>query len=287
MLIKDACMAVGLTKKAVEYYVEQGLIAPAIHENGYRDFSSGDIDRLRKISVLRKLGLGTEDIRSALEDVSGEVIRDYSVRNHIRLQRDSARQALLDRLGVEQDWDKISAEIEIIDKGLAIAERLLDAFPGYYGRFVCLHFARFLLHPIETRKQREAYEKIVRFLDNLPTVELPEDVREYLSESIQDISAQSIDDMDEKIKRSVEEPEAFLLENKETLDWYLAYKKSDEFRNSPAYRLQELLKGFNAASGYNDVFIPAMKDLSPSYAAYCRQLESANEVLRLHHPDID
>jgi DNA-binding transcriptional MerR regulator len=286
MLIKDACMAVGLTKKAVEYYVEQGLIAPAIHENGYRDFSSGDIDRLRKISVLRKLGLGTEDIRSALEDVSGEVIRDYSVRNHIRLQRDSARQALLDRLGVEQDWDKISAEVESMDKGLAIAERLLDAFPGYYGRYICLHFARFLLHPIETRKQREAYDEIVRFLDDLPMIELPEEMREYLSENTQN-SVQSMVDMDEKIKRSAEDPEAFLLENKKTLDWYLAYIKTDEFRNSPAYRLQELLKRFNAASGYNDVFIPAMKDLSPSYAAYYRQLENANEVLRLHRPDIE
>lgn len=37
-------------------------------------------------------------------------------------------------------------------------------------------------------------------------------------------------------------------------------------------------KEFQKESGYNDVFIPAMRRLSPSYGAYYKALEEANEV---------
>jgi len=35
------------------------------------------------------------------------------------------------------------------------------------------------------------------------------------------------------------------------------------------------------------VFIPAMKELSPSYAEYYEQLEKANERLFAEYPDIE
>ena len=39
MLINEVCKECNLTKKAVEYYTEQGLIQPRITENGYRQLS--------------------------------------------------------------------------------------------------------------------------------------------------------------------------------------------------------------------------------------------------------
>ncbi len=44
MLINEVCKKCRLTKKAVEYYIEQGLISPDIMENGYRDFSQDDVE---------------------------------------------------------------------------------------------------------------------------------------------------------------------------------------------------------------------------------------------------
>ena len=286
MLIKNVCKATHLTKKAVEYYIEQGLMTPAIMENGYRDFSPEDVQRLKKIAVLRKLGLGAEDIRNALEDETGEILQKLSVRDNIRLQREKDRQVLLDTLSVERDWDRVGRKLESIDKSMTIAERLLDAFPGYYGRFVSLHFARFLNMPIETPEQQEAYAKIVCFLDNIPAMVFPEDVEDFLAETTRDIGTQSIKTMIEKTQDAIENPEAFFSENKETLDDYLVFKQSDEYKNSPAYTLQKLLKDFNNTSGYYDVFIPAMKKLSPSYADYCRQLERANETFLSRYPDM-
>ena len=57
MLINEVCKRCGLTKKAIEYYEEQGLTRPQIMENGYRVFSEDDVIQLNKIAVLRGLGI--------------------------------------------------------------------------------------------------------------------------------------------------------------------------------------------------------------------------------------
>ena len=74
VLINEVCKTCALTKKAVEYYIEQGLISPCILENGYRDFSKDDVERLKKISVLRQLGLSVADIRRTLNDPGGTAL---------------------------------------------------------------------------------------------------------------------------------------------------------------------------------------------------------------------
>ena len=51
MLIHEVCKKCNLTKKAIEYYGEQGLISPAVNENGYRQFSDDDVEKLKKIAV--------------------------------------------------------------------------------------------------------------------------------------------------------------------------------------------------------------------------------------------
>jgi len=48
----------------------------------------------------------------------------------------------------------------------------------------------------------------------------------------------------------------------------------------------EKLKAFNRTSGYYDIFIPALKQLSSSYTEYCRQMETANEKLLVQYPEI-
>lgn len=51
MLINAVCKECSVTKKAVEYYIEQGLISPIVQENGYREFSEEDVRQLKKISI--------------------------------------------------------------------------------------------------------------------------------------------------------------------------------------------------------------------------------------------
>ena len=66
MLINEVCKRCGLTKKASEYYEEQGLTRPQIMENGYRVFSEDDVIRLNKITVLRGLGISVSAMSTPL-----------------------------------------------------------------------------------------------------------------------------------------------------------------------------------------------------------------------------
>lgn len=287
MLIHEVSRTTGVTKKAIEYYCEQGLICPTILENGYRDFGQNEVERLGQISVLRKLGISGEEIKTVLSDESGNALQRLSVQKELSLKREQAKKALLEQLSSGKSYAEISAELQTIETGKTITEKLLEAFPGYYGRFICPHFARFLNEPIKTEKQQAAYEKILAFLDNLPPLDLPEDLLEYLSESTRQIGTQQINTMIQNTQKSIENPDEFLSENKEFLEQYLAYKQSEEYQNSPAYKMMALLKTFNSTSGYYDVFLPALKELSSSYAQYYRQLEIANETILSRYPEIE
>ena len=66
------------------------------------------------------------------------------------------------------------------------------------------------------------------------------------------------------------------------LEQYRAVAESEEYKSSPAYRLQEYLKQFQRESGYNDVFIPARQRLSPAYREYHKFLQAANEAFLRH-----
>lgn len=287
MLINEASKVTNLTKKAINYYIEQDLICPDILDNGYRDFSKGDIEDLKKIYVLRKLGISTGDIKKIFTDESSSVLQNLSVQKELNVKREKAKKEIFDKLSCGKSYDEIDKELKVIEQRETITEKLLMSFPGYYGRFICLHFARFLNEPIKTENQKAAYKEIIEFLDNIPSLNFPKDLQEYLIEGTKHISTEDIKKMTKKTKLSIENPDNFLSDNKEILKQYLKFKQSVEYKNSPAYKIQSLLKEFNSVSGYYDIFIPAMKKLSNSYAEYYRQLEIANEKLLEQYPEIE
>lgn len=67
MLLNEIANEVGMTKRAIKYYEEKGLLSVNKSNNGYRDYSVNDVDTLKRISVYRKLGVSVKDIKSLLE----------------------------------------------------------------------------------------------------------------------------------------------------------------------------------------------------------------------------
>ena len=275
-----------MTKKAIEYYIDQKLIFPSILDNGYRDFSENDIECLNKIFVFRKLGLSTVEIKSVLADKTNNTLLKISVHKELILQREQAKKAILDQLICGKNYSELSKELRTIEQSSSVSEKILEAFPGYYGRFICLHFSRFLNEPITTTEQQSAYEEIIAFLDNAPLLQFTEDLQSFFIESTKHINTELIRDMIANTKQTIEKPDKFLYENKEGIERYLAYKQSEEYKNSPIHKIQTIFKEFKKSSGYDDIFIPAMKKLSVSYSKYCKQLEIANEKLLSQYPDI-
>lgn len=285
MLLHEVMKQTRLTKKAIEYYMEQGLILPRIQENGYRDFSPEQAEQLKKISALRRLGLGTDQIRKVLADPSGRTLQKLSVQRELLMQKEQKKKDLLEQLGSGKSYREITEALDALEQNMSIAERLCDAFPGFYGNYISLHFARFLTSPISTEEQKEAYRELVGFLDSVPPIPFTEELRDYLEEAVGQFSAGQLLSITEKVEHAAEAPKAFLSENKDAIDSYLDYIQSEEYKTSPAFRLKELLLSFNRTSGYYDVFIPAMKKLSPAYENYCRQLEDADQLFLEQYPD--
>lgn len=182
MLINAVCKECSVTKKAVEYYIEQGLVSPTVQENGYRDFSEEDIRRLKKISILRNLGLSVTDIQDVLfGETAASVLNEIYHRRNLQMTVLQEKQKLIQELASTHDWEQVQNRLCQLQKEQTILERLMNAFPGYYGKFLCLHFAPYLNEPVSTDRQQEAYDTIVSFLDKVD-FDIPADLREYLDE---------------------------------------------------------------------------------------------------------
>lgn len=59
----------GVPRANIRYYESEGLLHPARAKNGYRDYSEADLAALEKIKLLRRLGVGVEELK-ALQDGS-------------------------------------------------------------------------------------------------------------------------------------------------------------------------------------------------------------------------
>lgn len=67
MQIKEVADTFGVSPDTVRYYTRQGLLQPSKNpHNGYKEFHSDDLHRLRFIVNARSLGFSVEDVRSLL-----------------------------------------------------------------------------------------------------------------------------------------------------------------------------------------------------------------------------
>ena len=279
MLINEVCKQSGLTKKAVAYYVEQGLIYPASAENGYRLFSEDDAARLSKVAILRELGLSVTEIKTVLAEDCFSRMQDVYEKKALELAEMQTKQQLLRELMETMDWAYIREQLTQLERKQLILTRLLERFPGYYGKFICLHFAPYLNEPITTQEQQDAFETILAFLDRV-NITIPEDLRDYLEEATNAMDTAMMEKINDNMTAALQNPAQYLEEHKDMLQQYEAVKSSAAYKSTPAYKLQALLAQLNHENGYNDIFIPAMRRLSSSYRTYSEKLANANALFQ-------
>ena len=95
MKINEVEAQVGITKKNIRFYEEQGLLSPRRNsENGYRDYGEAEVAILRRIKLMRKLGVPLEEIRRMQ---AGGTVADGMRRHLVTLERDrhSLEQSIL------------------------------------------------------------------------------------------------------------------------------------------------------------------------------------------------
>ncbi|MDD7910875.1 MULTISPECIES: Cu(I)-responsive transcriptional regulator [Pseudovibrio] len=80
MNIGAAARRSDLAAKTIRYYEEIDLIRPARAENGYRDYSEKDVQRLQFLQRARNLGFSIEECRSLLSLYEDEERTSSSVK---------------------------------------------------------------------------------------------------------------------------------------------------------------------------------------------------------------
>ena len=64
MQVNEVAKLLSITPDTVRFYTRSGLLKPQINpDNGYKHYSSSDINRLKFILAARSLGFSIDDVR--------------------------------------------------------------------------------------------------------------------------------------------------------------------------------------------------------------------------------
>lgn len=64
---------------------------------------------------------------------------NVSTKKALELETMKAKQELAEKLAQSQDWEYTRLQLEAIEQKQTISERLLNVFPGYYGKYeICI-----------------------------------------------------------------------------------------------------------------------------------------------------
>ena len=236
---------------------------PAVSENGYRDFSAEDVGRLERIALLRRLDLPVARIREVLDGDGTAALCAAAAERRREIAAEGERLALLQVLSQGGDWASIAAQADALERKQTIQRRLLRAFPGGYGQYLCLHFGRFLDEPVVGPEQQAAFAAVVDFLDRAD-FSLPPDLQALLDEAAGCWDAAFEQRAFANLNEMVADADAYLERHAESIAAYLQLRQSEAFRASPAWHLQEALARLQRETGYDTVFLPALERLSPS-----------------------
>lgn len=277
MQVIEVCRLTGLTKKAIEYYQGKGLIFPKINGSGYREFSESDLARLQEIAVLRKLDFTIDEMKQVLDsDERKLTLTRIKQSKEIQAKTKLARLELMERLIHGVELHSLKDELDLLDQHASMNEKLVQAFPGYFGKFLSIHFGRFLKEPIKTEEQGALFETAMAFLDTIE-FRIPEELQPMMDEADKYVDEGTIRNILTDVERAYENFETYWENNKDTLMQIVEFKKTDEYKNLTMAQFMDLFRKFGETSGYYDVFIPTMRKLCPAYDSYYLKLLEANE----------
>ena len=269
MLLNEIIKEVGMTKRAVKYYEEKGLLIVNKDNNGYRNYSKQDVDTLKKISVYRKLGIGIKDIQKLLKtDDKSILLHIYQEKLQEHVLQDSELKALKQFID-DGNADKAN---ELLDYQ-TVENAIESLLPGKeWANYFKSHFKPFLNIRLTTPEQKQALQNILEYCDKT-TLKIP-----FMTEigmKIANTISQESRTADEMIAyyRDMNENEYSKLKEKV----YAGVKmKTGMMKYHPSFIAQRKMQKELQNKGYNDIFLPNLMVLSPKYAEYKKSLDALN-----------
>ena len=259
-----------MTKRAVKYYEEKGLLSVDKDSNGYHNYSAQNVETLKKISVYRKLGIGIKDIQSLLEsDDQSILLRIYQEKLKEKILQDSELETLKQFIN-DGNADKAN---ELLDYQ-TVENAIESLLPGKeWGDYFKSHFKPFLNVRLRTPEQKQALRNILEYCDET-TLKIPFMMR--IGAKIAGGIAQETRTADEMIAyyRDMSESE---YERLKEMAWKGAKMKTGIMKYHPSFVAQRKMQKEFQDKGYNDIFIPNLMVLSPKYAEYKKALDTMND----------
>ena len=273
MLRNEIQKMTGLTRKAIEYYEERGLICPKKSENGYRDYSERDIQILNKISLYRKVGLSRTEIENVLSyNTLSSVLR----KKQLELELHEKRKNILELLIKGENDNVIQERLALLENEETICERLERAFPEYFGMMIFSAYQPFLSEPLK-ESETSAYNEYINYLDSLPPFELSEEEKDYIEKNTAGLGINELKDVNNAKIKAVEDIKQWWTENKDTVTKYEEFKNSDEYASSLMKKIYDKLKKYMEDNNYYETAIPLIRQFSKTYDDYYKKLLEAND----------
>lgn len=276
MKINDVVKEVDLSKRAVKYYEEKGLLKVLRDNNGYRDYSKENVETLKQISIYRKLGISIQDIKRIQKNKSDTILLDVLKKMELELTEKSNEVNALKKYIQTHNVDDVYKMLDY----QTIANAIQEAIPGFMGFYFINHFLPYLQIKIETKQQQEAFDKIVEYWDNTEiNIPLSYKITGFILYKIMPES--SMEDLIKKMDQNLLEytqitPEKYEKLKKQVLNG-VKLRNSFLYKYSFAGRTHRRWMKELQDKGYNDIFIPNMIKLSPQYKKYHHALQSVNK----------
>ena len=275
MLRSEIQKETGLTRKAIEYYEDKGLIHPQKSENGYRDYSTKDLEILKKVSIFRKLGMSISDIYNCISS-GGDTLSSVLREKQHQLDLDEKRKVILEMIVKGESNELINEKVSSLEVEETIYEKLEIDFPGYFGQMFFAAYQPFLNEPLEN-DGKDSFYKYIDYLDRLPSFELTEEEKKYIEKISSSFDMKTLKDINQAKLDAVENPKKWMKDNEDVISHYESYKNSEEYQNSMMKQIQDKLKNFMKENQYYEIAIPLIRKFSKSYDDYYKKLIKANE----------
>lgn len=274
MRLNEVIKQVDLSKRAIKFYEEKGLLKTKRDSNGYRNYTDKDISLLKEISSYRKMGIGLSDIKRILNDKSilKQILIEKKKEITIFQNEIEALEKFIENNNIEELYDSVDYK--------TIADAIQNSIPGFYGYYFLNHFLPYLQIRIQTKEQQEAYNRLIEFWDNtnirIPFLMKLNSWILFKLNSKKSLIVQ-IEQIDSQIKEMLNPTEEEYEKLKKKVNEGFKLKNSIFYKYSLIGISQRKFMKELQNKGYNDIFIPSMIALSPKYKEYHNALMAINK----------
>ena len=274
MRLNEVIKQVDLSKRAIKFYEEKGLLKTKRDSNGYRNYTDKDISLLKEISSYRKMGIRLLDIKRILNDKSvlKQILIEKKKEITISQNELEALEKFIGNNNIEELYNSVDYK--------TIADAIQNSIPGFYGYYFLNHFLPYLQIRIQTKEQQEAYNKLIEFLDNT-NIRIPFLMKLnfwiLLKLNFKKSLIVQIGQIDSQIKEMLNPTEEEYEKLKKKVNEGYKLKNSIFYKYSLMGISQRKFMKELQNKGYNDIFIPSMIALSPKYKEYHNALMAINK----------